>query len=138
MKKKLIIAALSLVTLMATAQNNNALFKGYVYNKEYDVYLDINFYDSNITVPGQEIFGKIPGYFGDKRDSRKWLITDASIKGNTAYISMINDYGSEDLKAELTVKNDGTYELKQVEGSTLKIARNRKWCKMPKKLIFNK
>lgn len=51
---------------------------------------------------------------------------------------MVNDYGSEDLQATLTKNNDGTYTLKQIEGSTIKIARNRKWVKMPKTLIFTR
>ena len=138
MKKKLITSVFAILALTATAQTDSTLFKGYIYNKEYDVYLDINFYKSNITVPGQEIFGTMPGYFGDKRDSRKWLITDANIQGKTAYISITNDYGSEDLTAELTLLDNGTYELKQIDGSALKIARNRKWCKLPKKLVFTK
>ena len=138
MKKKLITSVFALLALTATAQNDSTLFKGYIYNKEYDVYLDINFYKSNIMVPGQEIFGTMPGYFGDKRDSRKWLITSADIKGKTAYLSITNDYGSEDLTAELTLLGNGTYELKQIDGSALKIARNRKWCKLPKKLVFTR
>ena len=51
------------------------------------------------SLPGQELFGEMPGYFGDRRDSRKWLITDADIEGKTAHLSIINDYGSEDMKS---------------------------------------
>ena len=120
------------------AQADSTTFKGYISNKEYDVYLQINFYQNNIKVPGQEIFGEMPGYFGDRKDSRKWLITDALIEGNTAHLSITNDYGSEDLTADLTLEADGTYSLKQLSGSTLKIARNRKWVKISKKLIFKK
>ena len=80
----------------------------------------------------------MPGYFGDRRDSRKWLITDAEIDGNVAHLSIINDYGSEDLVADLVALSDGTYELQQKDGSSMKIARNRKWVKIPKKLVFIK
>ena len=107
-------------------------------NKEYDVYLQINFYENNIKVPGQEIFGIMAGFLGDKKDSRKWLITDATIKDKVAHLSIINDYGSEDLTATLTKQEDGTYVLQQLSGSTIKIARNRKWVKLPKKLSFKK
>jgi len=138
MKKVLLIALLGLSSLSLLAQNDSTLFKGTISNKEYDVYLKINFYSNDIKVPGQEIFGTMSGYFGDKKDSRKWLITDAQIDGKTAHLSIINDYGSEDLTADLTINTDGTYELKQLNGSTLKIARNRKWVKIPKKLTFTK
>ncbi len=120
------------------AQTDSTLFKGEITNKEYDVYMNIDFYHKNLKVPGQELFGEMPGYFGDRRDSRKWLITDADIEGKTAHLSIINDYGSEDLTADLIVLPDGSYELQQKEGSNLKIARNRKWVKIPKNLKFTK
>ena len=120
------------------AQTDSTLFKGKITNKEYDVYMNIDFYHKNLKVPEQELFGEMPGYFGDRRDSRKWLITDAAIEGKTAHLSIINDYGSEDLTADLITLPDGSYELQQKEGSNLKIARNRKWVKIPKKLKFTK
>lgn len=120
------------------AQTDSTLFKGEITNKEYDVYMNIDFYHKNLKVPGQELFGKMPGYFGDRRDSRKWLITDADIEGKTAHLSIINDYGSEDLTADLIALPDGSYELQQKDGSNLKIARNRKWVKIPKNLKFTK
>ena len=137
MKKSLILATLLAAGIQAFAQDRHP-FKGYFYNKEYAVYLRIDFYDSSITVPGQEVFGAMPGYFGDSKDGRKWLFTDAKIKGKVAEIDVVNDYGSEDLKASLTCVNDSTYLLRQLEGSDLKIARNRKWVKMPKTLAFKK
>ena len=118
------------------AQTDSTLFKGKITNKEYDVYMNIDFYHKNLKVPGQELFGEMPGYFGDRRDSRKWLITDADIEGKTAHLSIINDYGSEDLTADLIALPDCSYELQQKEGSNLKIARNRKWVKIPKNLKF--
>lgn len=120
------------------AQTDSTLFKGKITNKEYDVYMNIDFYHKNLKVPGQELFGEMPGYFGDRRDSRKWLITDADIEGKTAHLSIINDYGSEDLTADLIALPDGSYELQQKKGSNLKIARNRKWVKIPKNLKFTK
>lgn len=120
------------------AQKDSTIFKGYLSNNEYEVYLQINFYQNDIKVPGQEIFGTIAGFLGDRKDSRKWLITDAAIEGKTAHLSIINDYGSEDLTADLTLESDGTYSLKQIAGSNIKIARNRKWVKIPKKLTFTK
>lgn len=124
--------------LTSFAQKDSTIFKGYLSNNEYEVYLQINFYQNDIKVPGQEIFGTIAGFLGDRKDSRKWLITNAAIEGKTAHLSIINDYGSEDLTADLTLECDGTYSLKQITGSNIKIARNRKWVKIPKKLTFMK
>ena len=120
------------------AQTDSTLFKGKITNKEYHDNMNIDFYHKNLKVPRHELFGEMPGYFGDRRDSRKWLITDADIEGKTAHLSIINDYGSEDLTAALIALPDGSYELHQKEGSNLKIARNRKWVKIPKNLKFTK
>ena len=118
-------------------EGQDSIFKAHLENNEYQVWLDINFYDNNIIVPRQEIFGKVPGYFGAKRDTRKWIISDAIIKGKKAILTIINDYGSEDLKAELKRNTDGTYTLTRLDGSVMKIVVDNKWVKIPKELTFN-
>ena len=117
-------------------KGQDSIFKAHLVNNEYQVWLDINFYDNNIIVPRQEIFGKVPGYFGAKRDTRKWIISDAIIKGKKAILTIINDYGSEDLKAELKRNTDGNYTLTRLEGSVMKIVVDNKWVKIPKELTF--
>ena len=138
MKRTLATTFLLSVVLSIEAQHMS-VFKGYLYNDEYQVYINMDFYRNNIKVPGQEIFGELPGYFGSKRDGRKWLFVAAELKDSiTAKLTITNDYGSEDLEAILKKLPDGTYELQQKEGSTIKIAVNRKWVKIPKHLILKK
>ncbi len=101
----------------------------------------INLYDNNIKIPGQEIFGEIGGFLRSDDDSRCWIITSADIneKKNTAALEIINDYGSEDLTATLSYNpKDSIYTLKQNGGSTIKIARNRKWVKLPATMQFKR
>lgn len=118
---------------------DSTTFKGYLYNQKYDVFIVMDFYNNNVVVPQQEIYGDMSGYFGDRQDGRKWLFTSATIKnGKTAEIQIINDYGSEDLTATLSTDDGKNFKLKQGKGSTMKIARNRKWLKMPKELDFVK
>ena len=120
--------------LTSVAQSDSTAFRAYLYNNEYDVYLRINLYDEDINVPGQELYGPLPGYLGKKHNSFCWVITSAKVQGNTATLALINDYGSEDLTATLTCKNDSTYVLHQDSGSTLKVPKNGKWHKLPKTL----
>ena len=131
-KTGLIIIALWLTISAFAEQKDSTIFRAYLYNNEYDVYLNINFYDENIKVPGQELYGPLPGYLGKKNNSFCWVITAAKVAGKTATISLINDYGSEDLTATLAQKNDSIYILKQESGSTLKVPKNGKWQKIPK------
>lgn len=143
--RKLIVGIVCLmVSAFAMAQGTVAgagskPFKGNFLNREYDVYICLDPYQKNVIVPGQEIYGELPGYLGDNKDGRKWLFTSSAIKNATTLrLEVINDYGSEDLTATLEQTDDTTYVLRQGAGSTLKIARNRKWVKLPKKLTFYK
>ena len=135
MKKLFILMFVLLVSVKLAAQSDK-VFHTYIYNDEFKVYMDINLYENNVIVPDQELFGEIPGYFGAKRDQRKWLITSAKIDGkNSATLEIVNDYGSEDLTATLTYNpEDGSYVLKQKSGSRIKIVVNRKWVKIPAQL----
>lgn len=137
MKKLFILMFVLLVSPKLAAQNDK-VFHTYIYNDEFKVYMDINLYENNVIVPNQELFGETPGYFGAKRDERKWLITSAKIDGkNTATLEIVNDYGSEDLTATLTFNpEDGSYVLRQKSGSRIKIVVNRKWVKIPTELKF--
>ena len=135
MNKLITISLFCLATIGMRAQSNNGPFRAYLYNNEFDVYMRINFYDQNISVPGQDLFGQVPGFLSKKNYTFAWLITSAEIKGDKAQLSLINDYGSEDLTATLTRKNDSIYVLKQVDGSSLKVpAKGGKWQKLPKSI----
>lgn len=112
-------------------------FVGTIYNNEYSIYLTINAVDKNVVIPNQEVMGEMVGYIGDQKDFRKWLILDCEEKSKKSLVLQItNDEGSEDLEALLSCENDSVYKLKQLGGSTLKIARNRKWQKLPQTLEF--
>jgi len=138
MKKLFSLVFAILFAMPAIGQEKNKPFRAYLLNKEYEVYLRIDFYEESITVPGQELYGQLPGYLGKLHNSFCWVITSATIEDNTARIAMINDFGSEDLIATLTCENDSLYRLKQIEGSTLKVPKNGKWQKLPKTLEFKR
>ena len=138
MNKLIAISLFCLASIGLRAQNGTGPFRAYLYNNEFEVYLRINFYDQNITVPGQDLYGQLPGYLGKKNNSFAWLITSATIKGDKARLDLINDYGSEDLTATLTRKNDSIYVLKQESGSTIKVPNKGKWQKLPKTLEFKR
>lgn len=138
MNRWFLIIALLIASLHVVAEDS--IFHTRMYNKEYDVFLQLNLYEETEMIPGQDILGKTYGYLKKTTDSRVWIITDAMISkdGKSAHLEMINDYGSEDLNASLTQEPDGTFTLKQLEGSTLKVAGKGKWIKLPKTMTFKK
>lgn len=139
MKKLLMILfVFPLSFLPASAQNECDPFRAYLINKDYDLFLRIDFCEESISVPGQELYGNLPGYLGRKHNSFCWVITSAVIKEKKAHLTMINDFGSEDFTATLTLQNDSVYIFQHVEGSTFKMPMNGKWQKMPKKLEFKR
>lgn len=136
MKRICFTAILVIYGLLLHAQTVNSPFKGYFYNDEYKVYLRLDFYDYMV-IPEREIFGRLPGYLGKEGNSFFWLITEVkSMHEKQASISIINDYGSEDLTATFSIENDSTYTLKQESGSILKIPNKGKWQKLPKSVTF--
>ena len=139
MKKLILLSTACLFSLLpASAQEIAKPFRVYLYNNDYEVFMRLDLYNESITVPGQDLYGELPGYLGKKHNSFCWLITSAKIDGNKAELQMINDYGSEDLTATLTAENDSLYVLKQVEGSTLKVPKEGKWQKLPSKLVLKR
>ena len=81
----------------------------------------------------------IPGYLGKRLNSFCWLITGSKVKSKTkATIELINEYGSEDLEATLTLQGDSLLTLKQGEGSNIKVPNKGKWQKLPDTLVFKK
>lgn len=138
--RKIATAVMMFFTCLSVkGQGNSMPFKGYFSNEEYNIYLRINLYDKDIIIPGYEMFGDLPGFLGKKNNSFYWLITSGTvISENKAELNLINDYGSEDLKATLTAVNDSTLTLTQGSGSTLKMPNNRKWQKLPKVIRLRK
>ena len=139
MKRSIILILWTMTALSTYAQQEGTAFRAYLINNIYNVYLRINFYDQNIEVPGQELYGQLPGYLGKKNNSFCWVITSCEVKNEKkAVLQLINDFGSEDLQATLTRENDSVYVLKQETGSTIKVPNNGKWQKLPKTLEFIK
>lgn len=139
MKKVVTLALLALAVSPAFAQKADRAFHTYLINNIYEVYLRINLYDQNIQIPGQELYGDLPGYLGKKNNSFCWVITSCKVKNEKeAELQLINDFGSEDLKATLIRQNDSVYILKQGSGSTIKVPNKGKWQKLPKTIEFKR
>jgi hypothetical protein len=119
-------------------QSDSTFFRAYLYNSEFQIGMRINFYDQDIVVPDQELFGQMAGYLKKDGTSYCWLVVTAQMKGKRARLQMSNDYGSEDLEAELTCHNDSTYTLKQLSGSALKVPNHGKWLKLPRELVLKR
>ena len=138
--KLLFFTLFAILPLNTFAQINDSIFCGNIYSEEFYTNIEMNLYENNVVIPGQEIFGELPGYINFKYDSRIWILTSAKLlNNNTAELVIINDYGSEDLKATLTYNPiEDKFFLRQDQGATIKFAKDRKWFKLPKTIEFKK
>lgn len=135
----LIMAAGLVLTGWAQTEKKEGPFRAYIYNKEYEVYMRLNLYEQDVTIPGQELYGQLPGYLGKLHNSFCWVITSCRLLSDKkAELQLINDFGSEDLTATLVQTSDSTYTLRQGAGSTIKVPLKGKWQKLPKTLNFKK
>ena len=138
MFKNLLLTLLGLCAPLALSAQDDA-FRAYLYNNEYDVYLRINFYEQDVVIPGQELYGNLPGYLRKNHNFFCWVITSCEVKNDKeATLQLINDFGSEDLTATLTRQNDSIYILRQGSGNTIKVPSKGKWQKLPKTLQFKR
>jgi len=138
MKKNILRILFLFPVLCCQAQEDSTAFTARLVNDEFKVFLHISFHKQDIEVPGQEIYGRLPGYLGRERYTFVWPIVSADVNENIATIAMVNDYGSEDLTATLTRDNDSIYTLKQTGGSPLKVPNNGKWLKLPRVIKFKR
>lgn len=139
MKKIFFAFTILFISVFHAQAQTNKLFEGYYLNDEHQVFIRISLYDKNMKIPGQEFLGDVSGYIGSKKDNRLWFIMDSKMtSSSTAQLSIINDYGSEDLEASLTFANDSVCTLKQLAGSQIKFAMNNKWVKVPKMLVLKR
>ena len=115
MKKKLFTLLFLVLSTTCFAQIDSTIFKGTLTNKEYNVYLKIDFYDQNIKVPGQEIFGDMAGFFGDYKDGRKWLFWQHSQSGKIDGIPKpvdLNVYAESPKQWRIFLKQQGIVDAK--------------------------
>jgi len=137
--KRLITTILVLFAATIVMAQENDIFKGRIVNDEYDIYIEFDLYNPQILVPGQEVFGEVAGYIGSKHCGQVWPVVSGEIlDGNTAVLTVINNYGSEDFTCRLTLNSDSTYSYKKIEGSTLKFPVNQKWQKIPSSVKFKR
>ena len=138
MKRPLFALIALFATLALHAQKDSTAFRAYLYNNEFKVFLRINFDQKDLIIPGQDLLGPLPGYLGKEGYTFCWPIVSAETKGKKAHLQMVNDYGSDDLEAELTYQTDSTYVFRQGKGSTIKIPDGGKWQKLPRVLTFKR
>lgn len=133
MKRFAILALCSLLLLTATAQTGR--WKGVFYNKEQDLRIQIDLYDTTVVATNYPFLGKLNGYLtGDIYDA--WFLTTFEFDSTTAVCRFSNDLGSETQTIKLTFQENGTLLYETKNGNAIRKAVQGKWVKVPSELVF--
>lgn len=129
----ILLLCMSNLNIMAQADST---YIGRFYNQEYKIFLKIDLVNKNIVVDDQTVFGEMDGYIGSDQCNHIWAIVSSEIHNDKAELEVVNNYGSEDFHATLTKDKDNNLVFKHTGGSVLKFPVNRKWQKIPAKIVF--
>ena len=79
MKRRILILLTAVAfTAQSHAQSDSTTFCTYLENKEFGVYMRLDFYQQDIVIPGQEYYGPLPGYLGKENNPFCWVRDNSS------------------------------------------------------------
>lgn len=110
-------------------------FEGTFYNKEYDVTIRLNLYDTVVVVPNYEFLGNMNGcYQGDIHET--WFVTTFSMKDGNAVVHFSNEMGSENQVIKFSSQDSTGISYEVVGDNDIRKAVRHKWIYLPKKMFF--
>ena len=133
--KKLYFFLITLLTATTCVAEQKSVFKGTFYNKENDITIAIDLYDTTIVSPNYSFLGKLNGYMtGRLYDA--WFVTSFHLENNKATVKFSNDLGSDVQEVLFTFDDKGQLVYSAQGANVVRRAENRKWIKLPDKMIF--
>jgi len=133
--RKLLLAVAAIIGFTALFAQDKRMFKGKFYNRQNGITIAIDLYDTTVTAPNYSFLGKMHGYMtGRLYDA--WFITDCKVEGNKAAVRFSNDLGADEQDILFSFDKQGRL-LYEVQGANnVRRVENRKWVKLPAKMVF--
>ena len=111
------------------------IFEGRFFNKENNITIALNLYDTVLVVSNYEFLGKMNGYMhGTIHET--WFVTSYVISENSAVLHLSNEMGSEDQTIKVTMRDSVNMLYETVGSNAIRKAVNGKWVKLPTKMNF--
>lgn len=134
--KRLFLSIICLIVVFASASaQGSRAFKGNFYNKENDIRLSIDLYDTTIVAPAYAFLGKMNGYMtGRLYDA--WFITKFKITNGKAQVQFSNDIGADSQDVVFTPDSAGNLLYEARGTNVIRRAERGKWIKLPTKMTF--
>ena len=137
MKKGRLLFVLLMACAMVAAAQDVLPFKGSYVNKKWNIRLELDLYDTTLVVPDYEFLGRMNGYLqGDLHET--WFLTTFERHKDKATLFLSNEMGADNQPLLLT-QIDSLHLQYEVQGTNyLRKAVNRKWVKLPAKMLFER
>lgn len=134
--KRLLLSLTCLIVVLGTASAQSTRpFKGNFYNKENDIRLSIDLYDTTIVAPAYAFLGKMNGYMTGRLYD-VWFITKCQIKDGKAHVEFSNDIGADTQDVIFTPDSAGNLLYEARGTNVIRRAERGKWIKLPTKMTF--
>jgi hypothetical protein len=126
-----LIAVLAIFSFVGMQAQETRPFKGLFQNEESNLRCELNLYEDDIPVPGLELdtcFGYLKGSINGM-----WVILKVKESSDEKFlVRAASERGGDAQDLEFVAKEDGTLEMKQVDGVTIKGVAKNKYVKLPK------
>lgn len=125
------------ILLCSFTQEEKRPFKGSFFNKENNIRLEIDLYDTTVVAPAYSFLGAMNGYMtGNLYDA--WFVTAHDIKKGKATVKLSNDLGADTQELLLYFNKEGKLIYETRGTNVIRRAENHKWIKLPDKMIFER
>lgn len=110
-------------------------FKGLFTNEQFAVKSEVNLYETDIPVPGMEL-DSCHGYLQGKLNGTWVILKVKTLDEEGALVRAANDRGSDAQDVRITLSEDGSLLLRQVDGNSIKGVEGKKYVRLPKPFIL--
>ncbi len=133
-KVKFLSLVLLFVPLTLQAQDK---FKGGFINEEFKINLRLNLYDDDIPVPGFEL-DSCYGYLRGGINGAWIILKVVALDDDEAEVRAVSERGSDAQNLRISVADDGKLFVRQIDGTSIKGVKGRKYVKLPKEIEFKR
>lgn len=136
--KKAAFFAIFICSLLSILADGNRKLEGQFLNKENNIVIQINLYDTIILTPNYEFLGEMNGFMrGNIHEV--WFLNAFHIHNDsTATLHFSNEMGSDDQELLIQIKDSVNMSYEVVGTNNIRKVQNGKWVKLPAKMTFQR
>ena len=128
------MSLLLMATINIMAEKDHP-YKGSFYNKDNDIRIVIDLYDTTVVAPAYAFLGRMHGYMTGRLHD-VWFITDCTLKNSKAYVKFTNDLGADSQDVIFTLTEERNLRYNARGANVIRRAEHGHWVKLPVEMLF--